>query len=135
MRLLRKTKKTYYSNLNIKDLVYYKRFWKTIKSFLSDKSNSFENISLIENGNRLTDNFEIAETFNKYFQNLVPKIIFSFILDYVHKSIILSAFPSILKLADIIPVYKKDSPYEKSNYRPISVLPNLSKIFENVLYD
>ena len=58
-----------------------------------------------------------------------------FILDYVNKSISSSTFPSILKLADIIPVYKKDSLYEKSNYRPISVLPNLSKIFENVLYD
>ena len=58
-----------------------------------------------------------------------------FILGYVNKSITSSTFPSILKLADIIPVYKKDSRYMKSNYRPISVLPNLSKIFENVLYD
>ena len=46
-----------------------------------------------------------------------------------------STFPSVLKLVDVIPVYKTDSRYEKSNYRPISVLPNLSKIFENVLYD
>ena len=53
-----------------------------------------------------------------------------FILGYVNKSISSSTFPSILTLAD-----KKDSRYEKSNYRPISVLPNLSKIFENVLYD
>ena len=58
-----------------------------------------------------------------------------FILDYVNKSISSSTFPSILKLADIIPVYKKDSRYEKSSCRPISVLPNLSKIFENVLYN
>ena len=57
-----------------------------------------------------------------------------FILGYVNKSISSSTFPSMLKLADITPVYKKDSRYEKSNYRPISVLPNLSKIFENVLY-
>ena len=58
-----------------------------------------------------------------------------FILDYVNKSISSSTFPSILTLADIIPVYKKDSRYEKSNYRPISVLPNPSKLSENVLYD
>ena len=72
--LLRKTKKAYYSNLNVKDVVDNKKFWKTIKSFFSDKSNNFENISLIENGNLLTDDFEIAETFNKYFQNLVPNL-------------------------------------------------------------
>ena len=59
----------------------------------------------------------------------------SFILDNVNKSIASSTFTSILKLTDIIQVYKKDSRYEKSNYRPISVLPNLSKIFQNVLYD
>ena len=58
-----------------------------------------------------------------------------FILGYVNKSISSTTFPSILKLADITPVYKKDLRYEKSNCRPISVLPNISKIFENVLYD
>ena len=52
-----------------------------------------------------------------------------FILSYVDKSISLSTFPSILKLADSTPVYKTDSRYEKSNYRPISILPNLSKIY------
>ena len=72
--LLRKTKKAYYSNLNVKDLVDNKNFWKTIKSFFSDKSNKFKNISLLENGNLLTDDFEIAKTINKYFQNLVPNL-------------------------------------------------------------
>ena len=32
-----------------------------------------------------------------------------FILDYLYKSIASSTFPPILKLADSIPVYKKDS--------------------------
>ena len=72
--LLRKTKKTYYSNLNVKDVVGNKKFWKTLESFFSDKSNNFENISLIENDNLLTDDLEIAETFNKYFQKLVPNL-------------------------------------------------------------
>ena len=56
-------------------------------------------------------------------------------LGYVNKSNSSSTFPWILKLADITAVYKNDSRYEKGNYRPISFLPNLSKIFENVLYD
>ena len=74
--------------------------------------------------------------------DILPKILkqnvdfFSpFTLGYVSKSISSFTFPSILKLADTIPAYKKDSRYEKSNYQPISVLPNLPKIFENVLYD
>ena len=72
--LLRKTKKACYSNVNVKDTVDNKKFWKTVKSFFSDKSSNFENISLIENSNLLTDDFGIAETSNKYFQNLVPNL-------------------------------------------------------------
>ena len=40
----------------------------------SDILSNFEKISLIEKGNLLTDDFEISETFNKYFQNLVPNL-------------------------------------------------------------
>ena len=39
-------------------------------------------------------------------------------------------FPSDLKLAIITPIYKKNDPNNFTNYRPISVLPLLSKIFE-----
>ena len=46
--LLGKTKNAYYLNL---------KFWKKVKSFFSDKSNNFQNISLIENGKLLTDGF------------------------------------------------------------------------------
>ena len=43
-------------------------------------------------------------------------------------------FPGNLKHADITPTYKKGDRLEKSNYRPISILPTLSKIYEKVLY-
>ena len=46
-----------------------------------------------------------------------------------------STFPSIVKSADNTPVYKKCLRYEKRNYCAISVLPNLSKIFKNVMYE
>ena len=72
--LLSKKIKAFYLNLNVKDIVDNKTFWKTVKSFFSDKSSNFETIPLTENGNLLTDNFEIAETFSKYFQNLVPNL-------------------------------------------------------------
>ena len=58
--------------MNVKGIINNKKFQKTVKTFFSDKSNNFENLSLIENGNLLTDDLEIVETFNKYFKNLVP---------------------------------------------------------------
>ena len=44
-------------------------------------------------------------------------------------------FPNGLKQPDIKPIYKNESRNEKENYRPVSILPNLSKIFESCLYD
>ena len=46
-----------------------------------------------------------------------------------------SKFPYDLKLADVIPVYKKKSKNFKDNYRPVSILPNISKIYERVIYE
>ena len=43
-------------------------------------------------------------------------------------------FPSNLKTAQVIPIFKKDSPLECSNYRPISLLSNIDKIFEKLMY-
>ena len=45
-------------------------------------------------------------------------------------------FPTIWKIAHITPIYKKSGPKTcKTSYRPISLLPTLSKIFESVLHD
>ena len=44
-------------------------------------------------------------------------------------------FPDSLKAANITPVFKKDSRTEKTNYRPVSILPNLSKIYERLIYN
>ena len=46
----------------------------------------------------------------------------------------MSKFPDILKKAEVTPVYKKDSVNNKQNYRPVSTLSNLSKLFEKLIY-
>ena len=43
-------------------------------------------------------------------------------------------FPSNLKNADITPIFKKNDRLLKVNYRPVSMLPTLSKIYEKILY-
>ncbi len=44
-------------------------------------------------------------------------------------------FPAPLKRAEVTPIHKKYDVMLKENYRPVSVLPALSKIFEGVLVD
>ena len=43
-------------------------------------------------------------------------------------------FPSVLKIAKVVPVFKNDSKLDYSNYRPISLLPNIEKILEKLMY-
>ena len=44
-----------------------------------------------------------------------------------------STFPAPLKLAHITPVFRKGSKNSKENYRPVSILPNFSKIYEKCM--
>ena len=41
-------------------------------------------------------------------------------------------FPTAMKYADVKPIHKKDDKTDKENNRPISILPNLSKIYERM---
>ena len=43
-------------------------------------------------------------------------------------------FPSVLKTAKVVPVFKKDSKLDYSSYRPISLLSHIEKILEKLMY-
>ena len=198
--LLRKTKTTYYENLDEKNVTDNKKFWKTVKPYLSDKSVKCDKINLNENGELLKSESETAEVFNNFFSNIVknikipeyknlntnienvkdpflrailkyknhPSIIaikeksknekFSFhevnnkkierglmrlnknkasqkYCETVNCTIKTSNFPSCLKLADITPLHEKGRKDNKENYRPVGILPTLSKIFERILFE
>ena len=71
--LLEKAKKKHYQNLDGKNAIDNKKFWKTVKALLSDKSVSREKINLTENGNMRTSESETAESLNNFFYNIVKK--------------------------------------------------------------
>ena len=52
----------------------------------------------------------------------------------INQSMCMGIFLSKLKLAKVIPIYKKDDRHILDNYRPISLLSTMSKVFEKVVF-
>ena len=89
----------------------------------------------------LNDNINLDVS--KFFQDTdVPRrtikenadIFADFIHPAIDTTINKNEFASFLKLADVIPVFQKSLKSSKDNYRPISVLKNISKIYEIVMF-
>jgi len=53
----------------------------------------------------------------------------------INQTLITGIFPDKLKIAKVNPIYKKDDNTQFTNYRPISLLPVISKLFEKVIYN
>ena len=64
-----------------------------------------------------------------YFVELAAPILSPYLTHFIEMSFKLE----ILKVARVIPTFKKGSNKAPENYRPISILPALSKIFEKVI--
>ena len=53
----------------------------------------------------------------------------------IHQSLCTGIFPDKLKIAKVIPLFKKDDNKSFRNYRPISLLYSISKFFERVVFN
>ena len=219
VKLFRKEKKQYFNNLKTNEIIDNKKFWKTVGPLFSDRTQTSDTITLVENENVITSHNEISEQFIDFFGNAVKNLnlemdpdllsvcddisdpvlkaikkyehhpsiksikerfpiaqkfrlklvaekeiaelvgnlnikkasqkgdiptkiikenqdIFTKILQKsINESIAEGIFPRELKSADITPVYKKGDRTDKKNYRPISILPNVSKVFERYIYN
>ena len=67
----------------------------------------------------------VLKEFNKLFSIPISRIF--------NLSIERGVFPQKMKIAIVIPVHKKDDTEDCNNYRPISLLPNISKLFEKLI--
>ena len=59
---------------------------------------------------------------------------FSVLADCINKSFETGPFPDSLKDANVSQIFKKNHILDKENYRPISIIPLLSKFFKKRIY-
>ena len=70
----------------------------------------------------------------KLMKYLAPALINALTL-IINQSLITGIFPDQLKIAKVIPLYKKDNADMVNNYRPVSLLNALSKVFEKAAFN
>ena len=74
VNLLRKAKRDYYKNLDIKHITDNKKFWKTVRPLFSEKHNISRNITLVEDDKILSNYSEVAKTMNEFFSSTVTNL-------------------------------------------------------------
>ena len=215
-RLYKKERKKYYANINVNDITDNKKFWQTVKPLFSNKEQNRKKITIVNNDDIVSEDVDIAETFNSFFceavrsldikentyilsdtagitdpidiallkyevhpsvlkiketvshsnfsfteiglkevedeiknlnprkantyKNIPPKILqenadicSTSILSFINNGINTSFFPDELKRAEVTPIFKKEDSTNVKNYRPVSVLPVMSKVFERIM--
>ena len=74
MNLRKKAVKTHFKNITDSGIIEKKKFWQTIKPFITKKSEISNNsIMIIENDSLVTDDKKLATIFNDYYINIIEK--------------------------------------------------------------
>ena len=112
---------------------------KNIKSKKFNSTFSFENtytdvVMKVINNLNVAKSCQINDIPTKVIK-MNKDIFANFITDQFNYCIAYGEFPDELKHTDVIPVHKKNEKCGKTNYRPVSILNNISKIYEKLLYN
>ena len=87
-------------------------------------------ISNLKSGKAVRSN-DIPTKIIKDFKDLFA----TFLYNNYKKCLLEGTFPEDLKTAKVVPVYKKKKHTDKNSYRPVSILSNISKIYERSFYN
>ena len=112
---------------------------KNIKSKKFNSTFSFENthtdvVMNVSNNLNVAKSCQINDIPTKVIK-MNKDVFANFITNPFNYCIAYGEFPDELKHADVIPVHKKNEKCDKTNYRPVSILTKISKIYEKLVYN
>ena len=84
-------------------------------------------IDMLDN-KKSNDTYDIPVHIIKLSKHIIAPVLTSIFNNCIAAGI----YPDALKVAKVIPIHKSGDTSNPSNYRPISVLPHFSKIFEKI---
>ena len=101
-----------------------------------DEKNCFKGVK-VEEVYSILNSLDIKKKVSGNIPNVLLKLLKNEIVQpltsCINRSINEGVFPAEHKIAEVTPVFKKNDPLNVENYRPISILPSISKVYEKVL--
>ena len=71
---MKKEKNKFFTNLHINNFTDNKKFWKTVKPLFTNCDGGSQKITLLKNDKIISNDKEVAETFNEFFENSVKSL-------------------------------------------------------------
>ena len=140
---IRKAKSNYYKRYFETNIGNIKKSWKGVNSILGRTQPATE-INRIDIGdNSITTPLEISNVLNYQFTHIGPRLagnipetseIVPSLNHIINLSIRSGCFPEDWKISKVLPLYKENIKSDPNNYRPISILPVVSKVLEKVMF-
>ena len=124
------------SSGNDKKFVFHQSI-KALKKKIKVKSEFWSNFVCTETKKRITEDLAIKKaSFGEIPTCLFKKCNFvsNTVRLCVNKALKMGSFHDSLKCANVRPIYNKEDPFDKKNYRPVSILPLLSKVYGRMIY-
>lgn len=131
--------------VNIADKILEKRKYTGCKNFTSYLKNTNPHTFMAQptTPNEIEDIIKSFDTSTSAGPNSIPNKIIKLISSSIstpvsniaNHSLSTGTHPNILKITKVIPIHKKDSKLEVVNYRPISLLSNINKIIEKLMFN
>ena len=131
----------------------FNKFFVNVGKSMAEKLPDCENII---QSPRVSNSFALTETYGDEIRKLIDQlnenkscreddipvrilklsstVICDFLAYIFNKCVSLGVYPNLLKVAKVIPLHKKESKEECSNYRPISLLMHINKVFEKLIH-
>ena len=102
---------------------------------LLEENFNFKMVSMDEVKKVLKLNSKKSSTYGAIPESILKQIIevhLKYLTNTINNSLKESTFPHELKQSEVIPLYKKLDPLQKENYRPVSLLPHISKVYNQI---
>ena len=131
MTIGRKIDESFPSPIDLNAISEYNSVNSPTNSFFFSPISSYNVESIID---KMENKSSHIDTYSIRIVKHLSTILSPILCKLINRSFQIGHFPLFCKIARVVPIYKSGDSSDVNNYRPISILPIFSKIFEKIVY-